>query len=39
MLEEGRYPNLFFKAHAFKESYWNAPCSCKVFPAAWLVVI
>ena len=24
MLEEGRYPNFFFKAHAFKEKYWNA---------------
>ena len=39
MLEEGRYLNFFFKAHAFKEKYWNARCSRKVFPTAWLVVI
>lgn len=27
MLEEGRYLNFFFKAHAVKERYWNAPRS------------
>lgn len=39
MLEEGRYLNFFFKAHAAKERHWNAPCAREVFPAAWLLVI
>ena len=34
MLEEGRNLNFFFKGDDIKEKYWNAPCACKVFPAA-----